>query len=115
MKLSPKQIQTLKTPLKTINIFWGVTGSGKSFITNLLTYGKIVNAPYKANILLTGNSTETLYKNVVKELEIIDDGINDISVSRRPLSIYCKRNQVEVFCYGLNVEGREKSINGGIS
>lgn len=109
--LSQKQIDILSKPLKDINLLAGVTGSGKSFVANLRFYEEILKIRNGFG-LLTGNTSESLYKNVISELLKIDLGINDIEYTKSPARIKTTYG-TEVFCVGVNNEGSEKRLRGG--
>ena len=109
--LSETQKLFIITPLLHINILVGVTGSGKSFVANLKFYDEICKLK-NCNVLLTGNTSESLYKNVIKELLKIDQGQNWLTYTSSPSRIKTIHN-VEIFCVGINNEGSEKRLQGG--
>jgi PBSX family phage terminase large subunit len=108
---SKKQSEFLQNALKDINILSGVTGSGKSFIANLKFY-QIICSTKNQSCLLTGNTSESLYKNVIKELLLIDKGINWIEYIQNPSRIKTITGN-EIYCIGINNEGSDKRIKGG--
>jgi len=112
MDLSKKQKDFLFSPLKTFNILSGVTASGKSFVANIRFYELICTLPARCKVLLTGNTLDTLYKNVIAELLEIDSTEGWLHFTRQPAMIRVKTG-LEVFCIGINNEGSEKKIKGG--
>lgn len=108
--LSPKQEQILLNPLNKINLYSGVTGSGKSYVANILFYEYILTK--KGKYILTGDTLDTLYKNVISELLEIDTGNDDLTYTRNPAQIRCSNGSI-VFCFGVNDERAQKKIKGG--
>jgi PBSX family phage terminase large subunit len=111
IELSKKQKDFLTSELKEVNLLSGVTGSGKSYIANLRFYLEL-NRIKQSAILLTGNTSESLYKNVIRELLQIDAGFDFISYTTHPQRITTKTGN-EIFCVGVNNEGSDKRIQGG--
>lgn len=60
--------------------------------------------------LLAGNTSQSLYKNVLKELEVIDEGIGWLEKSEYG---YRTRSGADIFCVGVNNEGAERRLKGG--
>ena len=112
MQLSQKQNEIIRGKLKAYNIAVGVTGSGKSFAMNIRFYSEICRLPENHTVMLTGNTNDSLYKNVITELLKIDAGIGWLEYTRSPSRIKTK-NGVEVFCIGVNNEGADNRIQGG--
>ena len=110
--LSAKQRKVLHTPLNDINILSGVTGSGKSWVANLIFYKDMCTLK-NTTMILTGNTSESLYKNVIKELLKMDQGIDWLKYTHSPSRIVVERTGNEIFCIGINNEGSEKRIKGG--
>jgi len=110
--LSPKQYDVVTLQLKDFNILVGKTGSGKSYGANLKAYYTLNTLPKGSSVIFTGNTNESLYKNVIKELLNIDAGIGSLRYTSNPARITTTRN-VEVFCIGMNSEGADKRTQGG--
>lgn len=110
LSLKQKRIISGKLPKRFFIV--GVTGSGKSFAANIRFYREILGLHKGASVLLTGNTRDSLYKNVIKELMNIDEGIGDLTYTKSPDMIKT-RYGVEVFCVGINNEGSDKRIQGG--
>ena len=71
---SPKQLDVIKTTLKNelgfINILEGSVRSGKTFSTNLAWTLFVINSPYD-KFLMSGESTDSLYRNVIGDIIFI--------------------------------------------
>ena len=104
VKFSPKQWEVLKKPLSILNALEGVTGSGKSYAWNIRFYKEILKLPPNVKALATGSTLESLYKNVISELEMIDAGIGDLTFLRSGGGVnrIITKHGVEVFCVGIN-------------
>ena len=75
MPFSQKQIEILKYPkLEDFNILSGVTGSAKSYAANIRFYYEIITAPRNSTFIISGNTSLSLYDNVIKPLLEIDSG-----------------------------------------
>jgi PBSX family phage terminase large subunit len=112
---SQKQAKFYYEPLKQLNILWGKTGSGKSFASNLKFYKEICSGDKRKKWILSGNTTERLYDNVVSELLELDKGINELeykTVANRQ-RIIVKKNGTRVKCIGANNEKAQDRIQGG--
>jgi len=72
LKPSEKQKQIIKGKLPDILIVSGVTGSGKSHAVNVRLYKEIINAKKNSLGLVSGNTSESLYDNIIKPLLDID-------------------------------------------
>lgn len=62
--------------------------------------------------MLTGNTTDSLYKNVISELLAIDAPYKCLSFTRNPARLTTNTG-TEIFCVGINSEGAEDRIQGG--
>lgn len=112
---SQKQSRIYYEPLKDFNLFWGKTGTGKTFSTNLRFYKEICNARLKSNFILSGNTIESLYDNVITDLLTIDSGIGWLEyktvASRQRLIV--KPTGTRVKCVGANNARAGDRIQGG--
>ena len=112
---SDKQMQCIREPLHEINILSGVTGSGKSYVANIIWYDYICNVAPKDSILIqSGNTSESLYDNVTKQLLEFDRGINwlEYRSEQHRTRLFCKRRGVEVACLGASDESAKDRIHG---
>lgn len=73
-EFSPKQLDVIKTTLKNelsfINILEGAVRSGKTFSVNLAWTLFVMNSPH-TQFLMSGESTDSLYRNVIKDIIMI--------------------------------------------
>ena len=71
---SPKQLDVIKSALKNdlgfINILEGSVRSGKTFSTNLAWTLFVINSPHD-KFLMSGESTDSLYRNVIGDIIFI--------------------------------------------
>ncbi len=112
MPLSPKQVDFLQTSTHSYNISSGVASSGKTWIHNLRFYEYLQNeAPAGSLLLLTGKTKESLYDNVVRGLEAIDD-IGCIRVHGQPLRVQVTNKNIEIACIGADDESSWGRLQG---
>jgi PBSX family phage terminase large subunit len=112
---SKKQANFYYSDLKDFNLLWGKTGSGKSFCVNLKFYKDICRAKTRKKFLLSGNTQESLYDNVISELLEFDKGIDQleyVTVANRQ-RIIVKGTGTRVKCIGANNEKAQDRIQGG--
>ena len=76
--LSPKQIDVLTVEAKDINAAEGVTASGKTYAFNLRVMGEWELLGEGDQFLLTGATSNSLYKNVISEMLKLDGGLGKI-------------------------------------
>lgn len=113
LNLSEKQRKVLIDKSKKFTILCGVTGSGKSYIANLKFYYELCKLSKNDTVLLTAATSQTLYKNVIKDLLSFDKN-GFLEYTRSPHMLRTKSG-VEVFCIGIGDEGAEKRLRGGNS
>jgi hypothetical protein len=112
--LSPKQVTVvnLNQVLVGLTLLVGVTGSGKSYAANLRAYGEICQLKNGQLGLFTGNTSDTLYRNVIVELMRMDEGIGYLTYTSNPQRIVTRQG-AEIFCVGVNNDGADKRLRGG--
>jgi PBSX family phage terminase large subunit len=119
LKFSPEQVDVLTQDYYSgefnYYVLWGPSGTGKSYVVNLAFYKMILTAPAKSKFMLCGNTSVTLYKNVISELLLIDaeEPYPHIKFTKSPDMITVLDNGAEIFCIGVNNEGSDKRIQGG--
>lgn len=73
-KYSQKQLEVLRATLRNelgfVNILEGAVRSGKTFICNLAWCLYVINSQYDI-FLMSGESTDSLYRNVISDIELI--------------------------------------------
>lgn len=110
-----KQTALIRTPpqkIPDIYIINGPTGSGKSYGANVKWYEILCRAVQGDAYILAGNTSESVYKNVISDMLRFDMGINAIHFTRSPSAIVTHRGAI---CYvvGVNNEGGERRLKGG--
>lgn len=110
-KFSEKQLEVLSVPLKNYNILVGSTGSGKSYVANLRWYKLLCDLERGDIALMTGNTQESLFKNVISEIMNIDDGAH-LTYTKHPSQIVTDKGAI-AFCVGVNNDNAEKRLRGG--
>jgi phage terminase large subunit len=110
--LSQKQGEFLGTQLKRLNFLIGTTGSGKSWIANWFFYNYITILGSGKKFLLTGNTLDTLNRNVIIELKKIDLSSKKLSFRQTSPQILAE-NGAMVFCVGVNNDGSQAKLTGG--
>jgi PBSX family phage terminase large subunit len=111
---SAKQLEFIQTPPVDINILSGVTGSGKSFPTNIYLYYLINKSSHKSKFIFSGNTFESLYDNVIDPILEMDYGIGALqfkNVANRP-RITVKATKTHVICVGADNERAKDRIQG---
>lgn len=109
MPFSAKQKSLLTLPPKDINIAWGTTGSGKSYIVNLRAYVDMLLTPPMSVGIVTGVSSDTIKSNVIEPLVKIDEGIGDLQISGS--EIHLPKGRI-IKCIGAFTENADKRIQG---
>jgi PBSX family phage terminase large subunit len=111
---SKKQAQFLRTNLNDFNLVWGVTGSGKSYITNIKAYMYISQLNDGDLCLFSGNTIESLYDNVISPLcKMAPTTMRYASKNGRERLIYaCHDKEVEISCIGANNERAQDRVQG---
>ena len=99
---SVKQFRFLLMPLVAFNWLVGVTGSGKSHIQAQRAYEELLRLGPKQRALFAGNTTETLYKNLISEILKCDMGANKISYAQNRSPAIKTANGAEGYCFGAN-------------
>lgn len=108
---SKKQLTFLVKPLHIFNLLSGSVGAGKTFIANLKFIHTIyTEVPNNSIVLITGNTSETIYDNVVKDLIELTQG--DIEFSQRPLRGQVKSKNIDIVCVGGSNERDWKRVQG---
>lgn len=110
-----KQLKLLSTPpeqLPDIYIINGPTGSGKSFGVNLKFYEILEDAQAGDQFILAGNTTESLYKNVISDLLKFNGSKPYITYTSSPSKLVNRRGAI-CYCVGVNNEGGERRLKGG--
>lgn len=111
LKLSTKQKSFLKSGLAKINIVWGTSGSGKSWVANLKEYYLLTGYTAPGSLVIyTGVTSETLYDNVVRKLLDIDKSIGDLQYKNYRL--YVRGKDIEVACIGADNDRAANRIQG---
>lgn len=112
---SQKQAKFYYGSLKSFNILWGKTGSGKSFVTNLKLYKMMCEGETPRKFILSGNTNESLYDNVVAELLKFDIGYNwlEYKMVANRQRLICKHNGTRAKCIGANNDKAQDRIQGG--
>jgi PBSX family phage terminase large subunit len=112
--LSQKQIDVISEPLHDYNILSGVTGSGKSFATNLKWYEIITTAPKNSLFLQTGNNEESVWDNITSKLLEIDktDHWLQYKAVANKKRIIVRPTGTQVVCTGANTENAKDRIQG---
>jgi PBSX family phage terminase large subunit len=115
--LSQKQKKALDSELAKFNIFSGVTGSGKSLVTNVLAIKALCGPDIKDGdlVLFSGNTAESLYDNIIKPIIQIDPvGLFTYSskAGNQRLHFNNGKKQVEISCVGANNERAQDRIQG---
>jgi PBSX family phage terminase large subunit len=112
--LSKKQTEFLTQPLSLINILSGCTGSGKTFASNLKWYQLILQASAGSKFLLSGNTSESLYDNVIEpllQIDATDKNLQWVSVANKRRLIV-NETGTQVICIGANNEQAQSRIQG---
>jgi phage terminase large subunit len=113
MALGLKQRAFYKTPLKRLNFLIGTTGSGKSWIANnFVLFEWLVKAPKDKKFLFTGNTHDTLSRNVLFELKKYDSEGQYLTFRQTSPQIVTHRGAL-VFCVGVNNDGAQAKLTGG--
>jgi PBSX family phage terminase large subunit len=115
--LSQKQNEALNSELAKFNIFSGVTGSGKSLITNLKVMKTLLEPSIKDGdlVLFSGNTSESLYDNVIKPIIQVDPvGLFTYSNKAGHQRLYFNsgKKKVEISCVGANNERAQDRVQG---
>lgn len=118
LMLSPKQLELFNpvNRLQGINILSGVTGSGKSLVSNMRIYLELLTAPPNSTFLFSGNTADSLFDNVINRLLVdMDNGFNElkyVSVAHQRRIVVSKTGTT-VKCMGANDERAKDRIQGG--
>lgn len=112
--LSQKQIDVIREPLHDYNILSGVTGSAKTYVTNLKWYELICNAPENSKFIQSGNTEGSLWDNITSPLLEIDRGIGWLSYKgiANKMRIIVNHTGTQVVCTGANTENAKDRIQG---
>ena len=111
---SEKQKKFYYNPLHDYNILSGVTGSGKSFTAKARFYTEFCKAPKMSKMILSGNTLESLYDNVIVDLLEFDKDINWLSfkhIANSPRLVNNKTGTMAV-CVGANTEKAQDRVQG---
>ena len=112
MPLSPKQIDFIINSTHSFNISSGVASSGKTFANNLRWYEFMRNHVEPGSlVMMSGKTKETLYDNVVREIEKLDD-CGCIGIQKSPLRLYMPDRKIEAACVGADDESSWGRIQG---
>ena len=110
---SDKQADFFYSDLHDYNILSGVTGSGKSFAVNLKFYKMICEAPAGSLFLVSANTEDSLYDNVIAPLMKIDYGVNWLRYSgvtgKKRIIV---KTGTQVVCVGASTEKAQDRIQG---
>ena len=98
--------------LPRILICVGVTGSGKSYASNVRVYDELCRLPAGRSALITGNTSGSVYKNVVKEIMQLDAGVGFLSYAEHQGRI-TTAGRAEAYVIGINNDGADRRIQGG--
>lgn len=110
--LSAKQLKVITMKMPRIMALVGVTGSGKSFAANLRAYADLCSLPSGSMMLITGNTTESVRRNVIRELLKLDEGVGYLDW-REQGGRLSTRGGCEAVVIGINAEGAERRLQGG--
>ena len=112
---SPKQLDVIKSALKNdlgfINILEGSVRSGKTFSTNLAWTLFVINSPYD-KFLMSGESTDSLYRNVIGDIIFIlgEDRATYLDSAKGGAQLVINYNGKKKICY---CRGGSKSNDEG--
>lgn len=112
---SIKQAKFYYDDLKSFNILWGKTGTGKTFTANTRFYKMMCERNVRKKYILSGNTNESLYDNVITELLNLDMGINELEY-KNVANRYRLINRItgtRAKCIGANNERAQNRIQGG--
>jgi len=110
MGLSQRQIEYLKESKHSFNIAAGAVSSGKTYAQILRWYKHIYDCPDGALLLMSGKTHESLYDNVIRDLQKINPG--DIKVRRQPLRIQVLSKGIEIACADAHNERSWGRVQG---
>lgn len=107
VKLSPKQVDSLKNATARINLWCGAVRSGKSFVSLWALIDMCKRAP-PGNLVIVGRTNDTIKRNIVDELYNFP-GINVFYYpGKRELHLEGRI----IYCIGANDERSESKIRG---
>jgi PBSX family phage terminase large subunit len=113
MEISDKQYDFLTSDLGKYNFLWGTTGSGKTFIANVRFLYEVRTAPKDSLIMITGNTSESLYDNVIMPLLKIDNNRSlKAKYHKGNERIVCEYNNANIVCIGASNESAYARIQG---
>jgi PBSX family phage terminase large subunit len=100
--------------LHDYNILSGVTGSGKSWVANLIFYRAICEAGDNDKFLLSGNTSESLWDNCTSKILELDHGVGwlDYRTIGGRKRIVVIPTGTQVICVGANDEKSQDKIQG---
>lgn len=122
-KYSPKQINVISSVLKGelgfVNILEGAVRSGKTFIANLGWALFVINSPHD-KFLMSGESTDSLYRNVIGDILFIlgENRATYQESAKGGAQLIIRYNEMTKICYcrggsKANDEGKIRGITIG--
>lgn len=109
---SEKQAEIVYGEMKRVNLYCGVTGSGKSYAANIRVYAEVCGMGGGRQVVFTGNTLDSLERNVIYPMMELDRGVGWLKYTRNPARLQVRGGCV-VFCVGVNTEQAQDKIQGG--
>lgn len=111
MSWSQKQIEYFRDSTRSFNVSIGAVSSGKTYAQILRWIEYIYNeVPKGCLLLMSGKTGESLYDNVVRDMELFTAG--DCRVYRQPLRVVVQSRGIEIACADAHNEKSWGRIQG---
>lgn len=108
--LSPKQLDFLTRSYHSFNVASGAVSSGKTFVQTLRWFKHLYDVPDGVLLMMSGKTSESLYDNVIRDLERLNP--SDILFSRSPLRGHVKSKGIDIACADAHNEVSWGRIQG---